>query len=89
VRVIEQPLNEGLIPQATLSNLAIGSLNPGSLNPGTVNRKVYCLPDDLGGPWLTVELPAPTRIALTLDMGLHTLALSYDTPFGGDRPGRA
>ena len=31
----------------------------------------------------------PTRIALTLDMGLHTLAPSYDTPFGGDRLGRA
>jgi len=57
--------------------------------PCTVNCKVYCLRNDLGGPWLTVELPAPTRIALTLDMGLHTLAPSYDTPFGGDRLGRA
>ena len=39
------PLNEGLIPQATLSNFAIGSLNP-----GTVNRKAYCLRNDLDGP---------------------------------------
>ena len=78
------PLNEGLISQATLSNFATGSLNP-----CTVNRKVYCPRNDLGGPWLTVELPAPTRIALTPDMSLHTRAPSYDTPFGGDRLGRA
>ena len=36
------PLNEGLIPQATLSNFATGSLNP-----CTVNGKVYCLRNDL------------------------------------------
>ena len=77
------PLNERLIPHATLSKFAIGSLNL-----GTVNRKVYWLRNDLGGPWLTVGLPAPARIALTLDMGLPTLAPSYDTPFGGDRLGR-
>jgi hypothetical protein len=40
---------------------------------------------DVGGPWLTVELPASTRIALTLEMGLHTRTPSYDTPF--DRVG--
>ena len=44
---------------------------------------------DVGGPWLTVELPASTRIALTLDMGLHTRTPSYGTPFGGDLPERA
>ena len=44
---------------------------------------------DVGGPWLTVELPASTRITLTLDMGLHTQAPSYDTPFGRARQGRA
>lgn len=66
------------MPQATLSNFAIGSLPP-----GTVNRKVYCLHNDLGGPWLPVELPALTRIALALDMGLHTLAPSYDPVDGG------
>ena len=53
-RVFLAPLNEGLIPQATLSTSAIGSLNP-----GTVNRNAYCLRNDLGGPWLIVELPAP------------------------------
>ncbi len=36
------PLNEGLIPQATLSNFA-----KGALNPCTVNGKVYCLRNDL------------------------------------------
>jgi hypothetical protein len=36
---------------------------------------------DVGGPWLTVELPASTRITLTLDMGLHTRTPSYGTPF--------
>ena len=36
------PLNEGLIPQATLSNFATGSLDP-----CTVNGKVYCLRNDL------------------------------------------
>jgi ABC-type glycerol-3-phosphate transport system substrate-binding protein len=36
------PLNEGLIPQATLSNFASGALNP-----CTVSGKVYCLRNDL------------------------------------------
>ncbi len=36
------PLNEGLIPQSTLSNFATGSLNV-----CTVNGKVYCLRNDL------------------------------------------
>ena len=36
------PLNEGLIPQSTLSNWAAGSLNV-----CTVNGKVYCLRNDL------------------------------------------
>jgi ABC-type glycerol-3-phosphate transport system substrate-binding protein len=36
------PLNEGLIPQATLSNFASGSLDP-----CTVSGKVYCLRNDL------------------------------------------
>ena len=36
------PLNEGLIPQSTLSNFATGSLDP-----CTVNGKVYCLRNDL------------------------------------------
>jgi ABC-type glycerol-3-phosphate transport system substrate-binding protein len=36
------PLNEGLIPQSTLSNFASGSLDP-----CTVSGKVYCLRNDL------------------------------------------
>ncbi len=36
------PLNEGLIPQSTLSNFATGSLNV-----CTVNGKVYCVRNDL------------------------------------------
>ena len=36
---------------------------------------------DVRGPWLTVELPASTRITLTLDMDLHTRTPSYGTPF--------
>ena len=36
---------------------------------------------DVGGPWLTVELPASTRITLTLDVDLHTRTPSYGTPF--------
>ncbi len=33
------------------------------------------------GPWLTVELPASTRIRLTLELALHTRTPCYRTPF--------
>ena len=36
-----------------------------------------------GGPWLTVRLPASTRIKLTLRLGLRTRPPSCATPFGG------
>ena len=44
---------------------------------------------DVGGPWLTVELPASTRVTLTLDMSMHTRTPSYATPFDGGLPERA
>ena len=36
---------------------------------------------DVGGPWLTVRLPASTRIRLTLRLALRTRKPSYATPF--------
>ncbi len=41
-----------------------------------------------GGPWLTVRLPASTRIRLTLKLALRTRTPSYATPFdsGGTLP---
>ena len=50
---------------------------------------------DVGGPWLTVRLPASTRIRLTLRLGLRTRPPSYATPFDccpagpGDQRGSA
>ena len=55
----------------------LGSLyDYGHGEPAVIERRA-----DVGGPWLTVQLPASTRITLTLDMGLHTRAPSYSTPF--------
>ena len=39
------------------------------------------------GPWLTISLPASTRIRLTLILALRTRNPSYATPFDGDLPG--
>jgi hypothetical protein len=39
---------------------------------------------DIHGPWLTVHLPASTRIRLTLTLALRTRPPSYTTPFDGD-----
>jgi hypothetical protein len=39
---------------------------------------------DIGEPWLTVGLPASTRIRLTLRLSLRSRTPSYATPFGGD-----
>jgi hypothetical protein len=36
---------------------------------------------DAGGPWLTVRLPASTRIRLTLELALRTRPPTYATPF--------
>ena len=38
---------------------------------------------DVRGPWLTVCLPASTRIRLTLTLALRTRPPSYATPFDG------
>jgi ABC-type glycerol-3-phosphate transport system substrate-binding protein len=46
------PLNQGLIPQATLGNFA-----PGALNVCTVNGKVYCLRNDLAQVVLWYNAP--------------------------------
>jgi hypothetical protein len=36
---------------------------------------------DVGGPWLTVRLPASTRIRLTLKLALRARPPTYATPF--------
>jgi hypothetical protein len=40
------------------------------------------------GPWLTISLPASTRIRLTLTLALRTRTPSYATPFDDDPPGK-
>jgi hypothetical protein len=39
---------------------------------------------EVRAPWLTVRLPASTRVRLTLTLALRTRPPSYTTPFGGD-----
>jgi hypothetical protein len=39
---------------------------------------------DVRAPWLTIRLPASTRIRLTLTLGLRTRKPSYTTPFDRD-----
>jgi hypothetical protein len=43
---------------------------------------------DVRRPWLTVRLPASTRIRLTLTLALRTRTPSYATPFEDDPPGK-
>ena len=42
---------------------------------------------DVRAPWLTVRLPASTRIQLTLTLVLRNRTPSYATPFDADLPG--
>ena len=37
---------------------------------------------DAGGPWLTVRLPASTRVRLTLKLAMRAQTPSYASPFG-------
>jgi hypothetical protein len=39
---------------------------------------------DVRAPWLTIRLPASTRIRLTLTLSLRTRNPSYTTPFDRD-----
>jgi hypothetical protein len=48
--------------------------------PAVVERRT-----EVGGPWLTVHLPASTRVRLTLRLTLRTRKPSYASPF--DEPG--
>jgi hypothetical protein len=41
---------------------------------------------DVGRPWLTVRLPASTRIRLTLRLALRSRKPSYAPPFGEPEP---
>jgi hypothetical protein len=41
---------------------------------------------DVGGPWLTVNLPASTRIRLPLTLALRTRPPPHAAPFGGAQP---
>ena len=40
---------------------------------------------EVGGPWLTVRLPASTRVRLTLRLAMRARKPSYASPF--DQPG--
>jgi len=42
---------------------------------------------DVGGPWLTVRLPASTRIRLVMRLALRSRKPSYATPFDESAPG--
>jgi hypothetical protein len=50
----------------------------GHTEPVVSETEVPC-----AGPYLTVRLPASTRIRLTLRLGLRTRTPSYRTPFDG------
>ena len=41
----------------------------------------------VGGPWLTVRLPASTQIRMTIRLGLRARTPSYVTPFDGSPHG--
>jgi hypothetical protein len=57
----------------------IGSLyDYGHSEPTVIERHV-----EVGGPWLTIFLPASTLIRLTLTLTLRTRIPSYATPFDG------
>ena len=38
---------------------------------------------ETGGPWLTIHLPASTRIRMTLSLAMRSRKPSYATPFDG------
>jgi hypothetical protein len=44
---------------------------------------------EVGGPWLTVRLPASTQVRVTIRLGLRTRIPSYATPFDGSPPSPA
>jgi hypothetical protein len=63
----------------------IGSLyDYGHSEPTVIERHA-----EVGGPWLTIFLPASTRIRLTLTLALRTRNPSYATPFDWDPPAAA
>jgi hypothetical protein len=41
---------------------------------------------DVRGPWLSVRLPASTRVRLTLNLAMRTRKPSYDGPFDHPDP---
>jgi len=51
--------------------------------PAVVERRT-----EVGGPWLTVHLPASTRVRLTLGLALRTRKPSYASPFDESGSGR-
>jgi len=59
-----------------------GLYDYGHSEPTVIEQRV-----EVGGPWLTVRLPASTRIRLTLTLALRTRNPSYAPPFDGDLPG--
>ncbi len=61
-----------------------GMYDYGHGEPAVIEKHV-----EARGPWLTVRLPASTRIRLTLTLALRSRTPSYATPFGpGPGPGR-
>jgi hypothetical protein len=54
-----------------------GLFDYGHSEPTVIEQHV-----EIGGPWLTVRLPASTRIRLTLTLALRTRNPSYAPPFG-------
>jgi hypothetical protein len=57
-----------------------GLYDYGHGDPAVVERRA-----DVHGPWLTVRLPASTRVRLTLSLAMRARKPSYASPF--DHPG--
>jgi hypothetical protein len=57
-----------------------GLYDYGHRDPATESRHAA----GTGGPWLTVRLPASTRIRLTLTLAMRSRTPSYATPFDAD-----
>jgi hypothetical protein len=74
---------EHTIETARYSACEDGSWLGGFYDYGHGEPEVVERSADVGGPWLTVRLPASTRIRITLSLALRTRKPSYAMPFDG------
>ncbi len=81
----EHTIESVLYTQCTDDSWVGGLYDYGHSEPAVTERQA-----EIGGPWLTVRLPASTRIRLTLGLSLRSRTPSYATPYGdGQNSGQA